>query len=121
LSILAPGHYSVLRSAAIECAVPWQKYAKWRGSAHAAHTGCGEITEDGNCGSDANLRVIAPIFGIAKTITDLSRYRRTVGINLALEGLRKHRTTPAAIAKLTVEAGVWNTMEAYLIALRPNA
>src|SRR5713101_3177790 len=26
-----------------------------------------------------------PIFGIAKTITDLFRYRRTVGINLALE------------------------------------
>ena len=43
-----------------------------------------------------------PIFGIAKTITDLFRYRRTVGINLALEGLReamrKRKITPAAVA-----------------------
>jgi len=32
--------------------------------------------------------VEVPIFGTAKTITDLFRYRRTVGINIALEGLR---------------------------------
>ncbi len=55
-----------------------------------------------------------PIFGIAKMITDLFRDRRTVGINLALEGLRealrKRKTTPAEIAKRAVEAGVWKTM-----------
>ncbi|MEO8974675.1 MAG: type IV toxin-antitoxin system AbiEi family antitoxin domain-containing protein [Casimicrobiaceae bacterium] len=65
-----------------------------------------------------------PIFGIAKTITDLFRYRRSVGINLALEGLRealrKRKTTPAQIAKRALEAGVWKTMEPYLIALTSN-
>jgi predicted transcriptional regulator of viral defense system len=65
-----------------------------------------------------------PIFGIAKTITDLFRYRRTVGINLALEGLRqalrKRKTTPAEIAKRAVEAGVWKKMEPYLMTLTSN-
>ncbi len=68
--------------------------------------------------------VRVPIYGIAKTITDLFRYRRTVGINLALEGLRealrKRKATPAAIAKRAVEAGVWKTMEPYLTALTSN-
>lgn len=68
--------------------------------------------------------VRVPIFGIAKTITDLFRYRRTVGVNLALEGLRealgKRKTTPAEIAKHAVDAGVWKKMEPYLIALTSN-
>jgi predicted transcriptional regulator of viral defense system len=65
--------------------------------------------------------VRVPIFGVAKTITDLFRYRRTVGINLALEGLRealrKRKATPAEIAKRAVESGVWKTMEPYMNAL----
>ena len=40
---------------------------------------------------------------IAKTIADLFRYRQTVGINMALEGLREalrqHKATPAEIAR----------------------
>ena len=68
--------------------------------------------------------VRVPIFGIARTITDLFRYRRTVGANLALEGLRealrKRKTTPAEIAKRAVEAGVWKTMEPYLTTLTSN-
>ena len=68
--------------------------------------------------------VRVPIFGIAKTITDLFRYRRTVGVNLALEGLRealrKRKATPAEIAQRAVDAGVWKTMEPYLTALTSN-
>ena len=65
--------------------------------------------------------VRVPIFGVAKTITDLFRYRRTVGINLALEGLREalrnRKATPAEIAKRAVKSGGWKTMEPYMNAL----
>jgi predicted transcriptional regulator of viral defense system len=65
--------------------------------------------------------VRVPIFGVAKTITDLFRYRRTVGINLALEGLREalrnRKATPAEIAKRAMKSGVWKTMEPYMNAL----
>lgn len=65
--------------------------------------------------------VDVPIFGIAKTIADLFRYRRTVGINIALEGLRealrKRKVTPAQIAKYASDARVWKTMEPYVSAL----
>lgn len=65
--------------------------------------------------------VNVPIFGIAKTIADLFRYRRTVGINVALEGLRealrKRKATPAQIAKYASDARVWKTMEPYVSAL----
>ena len=65
--------------------------------------------------------VEVPIFGVAKTIADLFRYRRTIGINIALEGLRealrKRKATPAQIAKFAVDARVWKTMEPYVSAL----
>ena len=65
--------------------------------------------------------VEVPIFGVAKTIADLFRYRRTVGINVALEGLRealrKRKATPAQIAKYASDARVWKTMEPYVSAL----
>ena len=65
--------------------------------------------------------VEVPIFGVAKTIVDLFRYRRTVGINVALEGLRealrKRKATPAKIAKYARAARVWKTMEPYMSAL----
>jgi predicted transcriptional regulator of viral defense system len=65
--------------------------------------------------------VEVPIFGIAKTIADLFRYRRIVGINVALEGLRQalrnRKTTPAQIAKYASDARVWKTMEPYVSAL----
>jgi predicted transcriptional regulator of viral defense system len=68
--------------------------------------------------------VRVPIFGVAKTITDLFRYRRTVGINLALEGLREalrnRKATPAEIANRAVKSGVWKTMEPYMNALRAD-
>lgn len=69
--------------------------------------------------------VAVPIFGVAKTIADLFRYRQTVGINLALEGLREalkqRRASPADIASRAVEAKVWNVMEPYMLALTSDA
>jgi predicted transcriptional regulator of viral defense system len=65
--------------------------------------------------------VPVPIFGVAKTIADLFRYRRTVGIEVALEGLREtlrqQKATPAQLARQANVAGVWPTMEPYLMAL----
>ena len=65
--------------------------------------------------------VAVPIFGVAKTIADLFRYRRIIGVNVALEGLReafrKKKATPAQIAKYAREAHVWKTMEPYVSAL----
>ena len=65
--------------------------------------------------------VDVPIFGIAKTIADLFRYRRIVGINVALEGLRealrKRKATPGQIARYASDARVWKIMEPYVNAL----
>lgn len=66
-----------------------------------------------------------PVFGVAKTVADLFRYRRTVGDALAIEGLRQalrqSRATPAEIAREAEAAGVWATMEPYLMALTSDA
>jgi predicted transcriptional regulator of viral defense system len=66
-----------------------------------------------------------PVFGVAKTVADLFRYRRTVGDALAIEGLRQalrqRKATPAAIAHEAVAAGVWTTMEPYVMALTSDA
>jgi predicted transcriptional regulator of viral defense system len=66
-----------------------------------------------------------PVFGVAKTVADLFRYRRTVGDALALEGLRQalrqRKATPAAIAREAKVAGVWATMEPYVMALTSDA
>lgn len=65
--------------------------------------------------------VSVPIFGVAKTIADLFRYRQTVGINVALEGLREalrqKKSSPAEIAREAVDAKVWKIMEPYMSAL----
>ena len=66
-----------------------------------------------------------PVFGVAKTVADLFRYRRTIGELLAVEGLRqalRHRkATPAQIAREAQAAGVWTTMQPYLMALTIDA
>lgn len=68
---------------------------------------------------------IVPVFGVAKTVADLFRYRRTVGELLALEGLRQalrqHKATPAQLAREAQAAGVWRTMQPYLMALTSDA
>jgi predicted transcriptional regulator of viral defense system len=65
--------------------------------------------------------VSVPIFGVAKTIADLFRYRQTVGVNVALEGLREalrqKKASPADIAREAVDAKVWKIMEPYMRAL----
>jgi predicted transcriptional regulator of viral defense system len=66
-----------------------------------------------------------PVFSVAKTVADLFRYRRTVGELLALEGLRQalrqRKATPAQLAREAQAAGVWRTMQPYLMALTSDA
>lgn len=66
-----------------------------------------------------------PVFGVAKTVADLFRYRRTIGDVLAIEGLRQalrqRKATPAQIAREAEAAGVWGTMEPYVMALTSDA
>jgi predicted transcriptional regulator of viral defense system len=76
--------------------------------------------------------VTVRIYGVAKTVVDLFRYRQSAGtryknspgINLALEGLRgalRHRkATPAEIAEYAVKGGVWKVMQPYLEAMTAN-
>ena len=65
--------------------------------------------------------VRVPIFGVAKTLADVFRYRRGLGTTIAVEGLRealrKKKATPAEISRRAVEAGVWTVMQPYMEAL----
>jgi predicted transcriptional regulator of viral defense system len=69
--------------------------------------------------------ISVPVFGVAKTVADLFRYRRTVGDALAIEGLRQalrqRKASPAQIAREAQAAGVWSTMEPYVMALTSDA
>jgi len=66
-----------------------------------------------------------PVFGVAKTVADLFRYRRTVGELVAVEGLRQalrqRKATPAQISSEAHAAGVWRTMQPYMMALTSDA
>ena len=66
-----------------------------------------------------------PVFGVAKTVADLFRYRRTIGDAIAVEGLRqalrRRKATPAEIAREAQAAGVWGTVEPYVTALTSDA
>ncbi len=68
--------------------------------------------------------VPARIYGPAKTVVDLFRYRRKVGLNVAIEGLkeaiRQRKATPSEISKFADEAGAWRAMRPYLQALTVN-
>ena len=68
---------------------------------------------------------LVPLFGVAKTVADLFRYRRTVGDALAIEGLRqalrRRKATSAEIAREAEAAGAWATMEPYVMALTSDA
>jgi predicted transcriptional regulator of viral defense system len=73
------------------------------------------------------------IYNPAKTIVDLFRYRQSAGrrykkspgLNLALEGLREalrqRKATPAKIAEYASEAGIWKVVQPYLEAMTANA
>ncbi|HSK41187.1 MAG TPA: type IV toxin-antitoxin system AbiEi family antitoxin, partial [Arenibaculum sp.] len=57
----------------------------------------------------------------AHTVVDLFRYRQHVGQDLAVAGLkealRTRRATPAEIARIAADAGIWSVMRPYLEAL----
>lgn len=61
------------------------------------------------------------IFGVAKTLADVFRYRNTVGVSIAIEGLRSalraRKTTAAELARHAADGGVWKVMEPYVSAL----
>ena len=64
------------------------------------------------------------IFGVAKTVADCFRHRRSVGQSVALEGLqealRQRKATPAEIARHAERGGVAGVMRPYLEALTAN-
>lgn len=68
--------------------------------------------------------VSVKIFGVAKTIADCFRHRRTVGQSVALEGLqealRQRKATPAEIARHAERGGVSTVIRPYLEALTAN-
>jgi len=51
-----------------------------------------------------------PIFSVCKTVADVFRYRRTIGIDIAIEGLREairqRKASPGEIARYASEGGV---------------
>lgn len=61
------------------------------------------------------------LFDPAKTVVDCFRYRRHVGLDVAIEALREavrdRRCTPDAIAKYAVSCGVWSVVRPYLEAV----
>lgn len=77
--------------------------------------------------------VTVRIYSPAKTVVDLFRYRQTAGkrykkspgLNIALEGLREvlrqRKATPAEIARYANEAGIWKVVQPYLEAMTANA
>jgi len=62
--------------------------------------------------------VAVPIFGVAKTIADAFRHRRSVGIDVAVpalkEALRQRKATPSEISACAMRGGVWNALRPYL-------
>jgi predicted transcriptional regulator of viral defense system len=65
--------------------------------------------------------VSVPIFGVAKTIADIFRHRRSIGIDVAVqalkETLRQRKATPSEISTCAIRSGAWNTLRPYLEAL----
>lgn len=61
------------------------------------------------------------IYEPARTIADLFRYRRTVGLDLALSGLKEalhqRKVTPSEISRSAIDGRVWKIVEPYLVAL----
>lgn len=58
------------------------------------------------------------LFTIPRTLVDCFRFRRSVGLSVAMEGLREalrqRKTTPAQIAELARARGVWSLVSPYL-------
>lgn len=64
------------------------------------------------------------VFGVAKTVADCFRHRRSVGLSVALEGLqealRQRKTTAGEIARHAEHGGVFTVVRPYLEALTAN-
>jgi predicted transcriptional regulator of viral defense system len=62
--------------------------------------------------------VLVPIFGVAKTIADAFRHRRSVGMDVAVpalkEALRQRKATPSEISACAMRSGVWSALRPYL-------
>jgi predicted transcriptional regulator of viral defense system len=62
--------------------------------------------------------VSVPIFGVAKTLADAFRHRRSVGTDVAVpalkEALRQRKTTPSEVSICAMRGGVWNALRPYL-------
>lgn len=62
--------------------------------------------------------VPVPIYGVAKTIADVFRHRRSIGIDVAVpalkEALRQRKATPSEISACAIRGGVWNALRPYL-------
>ena len=75
----------------------------------ALQTGVDTVTIDG---------VTVKIFSPAKTVVDCFRYRRIVGLDVALEALRlalrAHKTKPDEIARLAKQLRIWTVLRPYL-------
>jgi predicted transcriptional regulator of viral defense system len=69
--------------------------------------------------------VTVKVFGVARTLADCFRHRRTVGLAVAIEGLREalrqRKATPAEIARQAAKGGVSTVVRPYLEALTANA
>lgn len=65
--------------------------------------------------------VSVPVFGVAKTIADAFRHRRSVGIDVGIhalkEALRQRKTTPCEISNYAIRRGVWSSLRPYLEAV----
>lgn len=65
--------------------------------------------------------VRVPVYNVTKTLADCFRHRRSVGQQVAIDGireaLRQRRATPAEIAAAAEEGRAWNTMRPYVEAL----
>ena len=68
--------------------------------------------------------VPVPVYDAAKTLADCFRHGRTVGRQIAVEGiretLRQKKATPAEIAAAAEKGRAWNAMRPYLEALVGN-
>ena len=63
-------------------------------------------------------KVATPVFDPAKTIVDCFRYRKEVGLDVALEGLRngirRRKARPDDIVAYAKELRIWSVMKPYL-------
>ncbi len=62
--------------------------------------------------------ISVPIFSVAKTVADAFRHRRSVGVEMSIQGLgealRQGKAIPAEISNYAMRGGVWTILRPYL-------